>query len=128
MRGLRMIAHLDCLQGVVDPLTDKQLKDTLELLFGPVDLDIVRGKACAFGEFATLEAAKRAIVHSLHPAQGGEGGIKIDTGSDSAPVRINVETKKERGERPPPRGGFRGGRGGGGNMRGGRGGGGPPGK
>ena len=76
----------------------------------------MRSKACAFLEFTTLDAARRAIVASLSPAAGGEGGIRIGDGSEGAPARISVETRKERGDRPPPRGppmnGDRGGRGG----------------
>lgn len=112
--------------------------------FGPIkDIDVVRSKACAFLEFTTVDAARRAIIASLPLGQGGEGGIRFEVSSPEGPtqVRISVETKKERGERPPPRprggappngdvrGGFRGGRGGGGGGgdRGGRGGrGGPP--
>ena len=84
----------------------------------------MRSKACAFLEFQNLDHARRAIAVSLPLSQGGEGGIRLDVGTDQ-PVRIIVETRKERGERPPPRprggapnngeprGPFRGGRGGG---------------
>lgn len=94
----------------------------------------MRSKACAFLEFVNLDSAKRAIIASLPQGQGGEGGIWLDVGGEAGQVRISVETKKERGDRPPsrPRGGappvnggdgrggsgFRGGRGAG---RGGRG-------
>jgi hypothetical protein len=66
----------------------------------------VRSKACAFLEFTTVEAARRAIAVSLPVAQGGEGGIRIDV-SEGQQMRITVETRKERGERPVsrPRGG-----------------------
>lgn len=62
--------------------------------------------------------------------QGGEGGVRIDVGGDIGQVRIFVETRKERGDRPQSRtrggaplngearGGFRG-RGGPGRGRGG---------
>ena len=76
--------------------------------FGPIKgLDVVRPKACAFLEFISLDAAKRAIIASLPPAQGGEGGIWIDVGGELGSLRISVETKKERGDRPVsrPRGG-----------------------
>jgi len=101
------------------------LRNTLTTRFGPIkDLDIVRNKACAFLEFTTVDAARRAIVASLPTAQGGEGGIRIDIG-EGQQMRIMVETRKERGERPVsrPRGGapvngdMRGG-GGGGGFRG----------
>nr|VWP00865.1 Lrr-gala family type III effector protein (Gala 7) [Ganoderma boninense] len=61
-------------------------------------------KACAFLEFLSLDAAKRAITASLPVAQGGEGGIRIETDGGAGQARIIVETRKERGERPPPRG------------------------
>ena len=115
-------------QGVIETVSTDALRNTLTTRYGPIkELDVVRNKACAFLEFTTLDAARRAIVASLPTAQGGEGGIRIDVGGE-APVRISVETRKERGERPPPRGGpvngergrggFRGGRGGPGGGRG----------
>ncbi len=120
-------------QSVTENVTDAALKTTLTARFGPIkELEIVRSKACAFLEFHNLDAAKRAIVASLPASQGGEGGIRIETDGGAGQARIIVETRKERGERPPPRnpplngdrgrGGFRGGRGG----PGGRGRGGPP--
>lgn len=63
------------------------------------DLEIVRSKACAFVEFQQLDSAKRAILASLPANQGGEGGVWIEVpGGES--LRINIETKKERPERP----------------------------
>ncbi|KAH7920180.1 hypothetical protein BV22DRAFT_1040135 [Leucogyrophana mollusca] len=122
-------------KGVVEVVSQQQLTQVLSQRFGPVkEAEIVRSKACAFLEFTTLEAAKKAIIASLPQNQGGEGGIRIDVGGEVGQVRIVVETRKERGDRPPtrPRGGapmngeargaFRGGRGG----PGGRGRGGPP--
>ena len=129
------ITPSDVLQSVQENVTEVALRGTLTGRFGPIkDLDIVRSKACAFLEFTTVEAARRAIVASLPSVQGGEGGIRIDIG-EGQQMRIMVETRKERGERPVsrPRGGppvngdMRGG-GGGGGFRGrggqGRGGGG----
>lgn len=83
------------------------MTNTLTQRFGPIkDLEIVRSKACAFLEFTTLEAAKKAITSSLPLSQGGEGGIRIDVGGGEH-QRITVETRKERGDRPVsrPRGG-----------------------
>jgi hypothetical protein len=112
---------------VIEPVSNAQLNQVLTQRFGPVkELEVVRSKACAFLEFNTLDAAKRAIIASLPNIAGGEGGIRIDCG-DGAVARITVETRKERGERPisrprgggPPngdRGSFRGR--GGGSLRG----------
>ncbi|KAJ2919801.1 hypothetical protein MD484_g553, partial [Candolleomyces efflorescens] len=123
------------IKGVTEPITQAALTTTLAQRFGPIkEAEIVRSKACAFVEFQAVESAKRAIIASLNQNLGGEGGVFIDVGGD-APIRIFIETKKERGDRPPPsnrgRGGppvntdgrgtpFRGGRGGGrGGPRGG---------
>ena len=116
----------------MDPVSQHHLSQTLTQRFGPVkDVEIVRTKACAFLEFLSLDAAKKAIITSLPQSQGGEGGVRIDVGGDVGHVRIFVETRKERGERPQSRprggaplngesrGGFRGGRGGPGRGRGG---------
>lgn len=76
--------------------------------FGPVkELEIVRNKACAFLEFQNLDSAKRAIMASLSQNQGGDGGVWVDVGGETGQGRITIETRKERGERPPtrPRGG-----------------------
>ena len=91
----------------MDSVTEQALKQVVTTRFGPVkDLEIVRNKACAFLEFEKLESAKRAITVSLPPNQGGQGGVRIDIGGGEN-VRIFIETKKERGERPvgKPRGG-----------------------
>ncbi|KAH0835849.1 hypothetical protein J3R83DRAFT_9718 [Lanmaoa asiatica] len=119
-------------KGVVESVSQHQLSQTLNQRFGTVkDVEIVRSKACAFLEFLSLDAAKKAIITSLPQNQGGEGGVRIDVGGEAGQVRIFVETRKERSERPqsrprggPPlngeaRGGFRGGRGGPGRGRGG---------
>ncbi|KAK7039469.1 putative G3BP-like protein [Favolaschia claudopus] len=127
-------------KGVVEPISSTLLTNHLTTHFGPLkDLEIVRSKACAFFEFQSLEAARRAITTSLPQSQGGEGGVWIETSDGN--LRISIETRKERGERPVsrPRGGgpmggegrggegrgrgeFRGGRGRGGAGRGGPGG------
>ena len=88
---------------MTDAVSDAALKDTLTKRFGPIEkVDFHRQKACAFLEFTQLDAARRAIAASLPVSQGGEGGIRIDGAEGNA--RIYVETRKERGERPPPRG------------------------
>ncbi|EPT00609.1 hypothetical protein FOMPIDRAFT_1060333 [Fomitopsis schrenkii] len=116
-------------KSVTENISDDALRKTLTERFGPIkELDILRNKACAFLEFTQLDAARRAIAASLQIAQGGEGGIRIDGGESNA--RIYVETRKERGERPPPRGGPNNNERGRGGFRGrggpGRGRGGPP--
>jgi hypothetical protein len=120
----------DVLQSVQEGVTEGALRSALTGRFGPIkDLDIVRSKACAFLEFTSVDAARRAIVASLPTPQGGEGGIRVDIG-EGQQMRIMVETRKERGERPisRPRGGppvngdMRGGGGGGGGFHRGRGG------
>ncbi|KAA1472451.1 hypothetical protein DENSPDRAFT_872203 [Dentipellis sp. KUC8613] len=118
-------------KSVQENISDSALRNTLTSRFGPIkELEIVRSKACAFLEFNNLDSARRAIIASLPAPQGGEGGIRVDVG-EGQQMRILVETKKERGERPvsrprgggPPinggdaRGGFRG-RGGAGRGRG----------
>ncbi|TBU60409.1 hypothetical protein BD310DRAFT_331140 [Dichomitus squalens] len=117
-------------KSVTENVSDAALRQVLTSRFGPIkELEIVRNKACAFLEFQSLDAAKRAITASLPAAQGGEGGIRIETDGGAGQARIIVETRKERGERPPPRnppingdrgrGGFRGRGGPGGRGRGG---------
>ncbi|KAI0763073.1 hypothetical protein BD413DRAFT_584712 [Trametes elegans] len=93
-------------KSVTENVSDAALRTTLTTRFGPIkELEIVRSKACAFLEFTQLESARRAIVASLPIAQGGEGGIRIETDGGASQARILVETRKERGERPGQRGG-----------------------
>ncbi|PBK90228.1 hypothetical protein ARMGADRAFT_995701 [Armillaria gallica] len=115
-------------KGVTEPISQPALTAQLAN-FGTIkEIDIVRSKACAFVEFTTVEAAKRAIIASLPAAQGGGGGVWVEATGEVSTVRITVETKKERGDRPVsrPRGGApqgetRGGGSGGGGFRGARG-------
>ncbi|EIN08361.1 hypothetical protein PUNSTDRAFT_126434 [Punctularia strigosozonata HHB-11173 SS5] len=113
------------IKGVIEGVSQAMLEKVLTQRFGPIkELEIVRSKACAFLEFTTLDAAKRAIATSLPMSQGGEGGVRIDLG-EGAQARLSIETRKERSERPPPR--PRGGAPPNGDIRGGyRGRGGPP--
>ncbi|KAJ7158213.1 hypothetical protein C8R43DRAFT_921090 [Mycena crocata] len=95
-------------KGVIEPISSTLLTNHLNTHFGPMkDLEIVRSKACAFFEFQNLDSARRAIVASLPQGQGGEGGVWVDCGGDVGPLRISIETRKERGDRPVsrPRGG-----------------------
>ncbi|KAJ7740034.1 hypothetical protein DFH07DRAFT_839695 [Mycena maculata] len=108
-------------KGVIEPISASLLSNHLTTHFGPMkDLEIVRSKACAFFEFNNLDAARRAIAASLPQAQGGEGGVWIDCGGDVGTLRISIETRKERGDRPVsrPRGGGPMGEGRGGEGRG----------
>ncbi|KAJ7666137.1 hypothetical protein DFH06DRAFT_267765 [Mycena polygramma] len=108
-------------KGVIEPISATLLTNHLTTHFGPMkDLEIVRSKACAFFEFLNLEAARKAIVASLPQGQGGEGGVWIDCGGDVGALRISIETRKERGDRPVsrPRGGGPMGEGRGGEGRG----------
>jgi len=102
------VAHPQCfVKGVVESVTEQALRHTVTLRFGPIkELEIVRNKACAFLEFEKLESAKRAIATSLPLGQGGQGGVRVET-EGGGNVKIFIETKKERGERPVsrPRGG-----------------------
>ncbi|KAF9485079.1 hypothetical protein BDN70DRAFT_871776 [Pholiota conissans] len=93
-------------KGVTEPISQAALQQTLTSRFGPVkEVEIVRSKACAFLEFTNVESARRAIIASLSHNQGGEGGVWVDVGGEVGQLRISVETKKERGERPVnPRG------------------------
>ncbi|KAJ3996421.1 hypothetical protein F5050DRAFT_1759159 [Lentinula boryana] len=88
------------IKSVTDQIGSQALTQALTRfgsLKGPVD--IVRSRGCAFAEFTTVDAARRAIIMSLPPAAGGEGGVKVDIG-DNETLKIIVETKKERGDRP----------------------------
>ena len=92
-------------KGVTENIPQQALEQVLISRFGPIkELEIVRSKACAFIEFRSTDSAKKAIIASLHPGAGGEGGIRFDEEKYGSPARINVETRKERGERPAPRG------------------------
>jgi len=119
-------------KGVVENVSEAALRQIVTQRYGAIkELEIVRNKACAFLEFVHLDSAKRAIIASLPPTQGGGGGVRIE-GEGGVQVKIFIETKKERGDRPvsrprggpPPSGGDRGGfrgRGAPGGGRGGRG-------
>ncbi|CAG7849963.1 Putative G3BP-like protein [Serendipita indica DSM 11827] len=92
-------------KGVTENIPQQALEQVLSTRFGPIkEVEIVRSKACAFIEFKSIDSAKKAIIASLHPGAGGEGGIRFDEEKYGSPARINVETRKERGDRPAPRG------------------------
>jgi uncharacterized membrane protein YgcG len=104
---LLVYCGLTLIQGVIDTVPEAALRHVITQRFGAIkELEIVRSKACAFLEFVHLDSAKRAITASLTLAQGGGGGVRIDI-EGGQNVKIFVETRKERGERPVsrPRGG-----------------------
>ncbi|KAM6503458.1 hypothetical protein JOM56_000401 [Amanita muscaria] len=91
-------------KGVLGQITQPLLTNALSR-FGPVkDVDIVHARMCAFIEYQTVDSARRAIIASLPHKDGGEGGLFIEVGGDVGQIRLTVETKKERGDRPPNRG------------------------
>lgn len=116
------------IKSVSENITEAALKTALQRYGTLKHVEIVRHKACAFAEFTSVDAAKRAIVASLTTNAGGEGGVKVEV-AGAAPVKITVETKKERGDRPvsnrgrggPPFGDGRGGGAGGSGAGGDRG-------
>jgi len=135
VQAVQSVTTAQCfVKNVTEPITQTQLTSVLTQRFGPIkdQAEIVRSKACAFLEFQTLDAARRAITACLPVNQGGEGGVRIDVGGEVGNIRIIVETRKERGDRPVsrPRGGapVNGGDTRGGFRRGGPGGGGSGGR
>ena len=67
------------------------LRAALQERFGTVkELDLIRGKACAFLEFASVESAREAIRVSQSQREGGEGGIPIPETSTVVHVEIRV--------------------------------------
>lgn len=97
-------------QGVDEKVSQTLMKEILIARFGPIkELEFVPSKACAFLEFATVEAARRAITTSLPVNAGGEGGIRIAEGDPDLLKgnrnlpRIVIETRKERSDRPVAR-------------------------
>lgn len=86
-------------QDTTEQITESELRQILSKYAGVpgseiTKVEIVRDKACAFVEFAKVDAARRAIIASLLTAQGGGGGIKTEGGH-----RIIVESRKEKSER-----------------------------
>ncbi|KAJ4473082.1 hypothetical protein J3R30DRAFT_3514622, partial [Lentinula aciculospora] len=86
------------IKSVTESISPQAITQAL-VRFGPLKgtVEIVRLKSCAFAEFTTVDAARRAIIMSLPPAAGGDGGVKVDVGGET--LKIIVETKKERGDR-----------------------------
>lgn len=82
-------------QSASETMDENALK-AIAARFGEVaKVEIVKGKACAFVEFAKVDGARKAIIASLGTHQGGEGGVASDFG------KLNFETRKEKDERGP---------------------------
>ncbi|KAL5523313.1 hypothetical protein ACEPAF_1580 [Sanghuangporus sanghuang] len=91
-------------KGLVDPMRNEDLENLLAQ-FGKIkNIEFVRSSGCAFVEYEDVKNAQRAITVSLNKNQGGEGGIFFKKPDNDERMRVYVETRKERGERPPPRG------------------------
>lgn len=114
--GAQNDGHVFIKNVVTEQMPPEGLQAALEAKYGPMrECHIVAAKACAFGEFATAEAARKAIQHSR------DGGVKVGTNGWT----VTVEEKRKPGDRPTTsaRGGRGGAAGGGlGAGRGGRGG------
>ncbi|KAJ3837766.1 hypothetical protein F5878DRAFT_201396 [Lentinula raphanica] len=87
------------IKSVTEQISPQALSQALSR-FGAlkVPVELYRDKMCAFAEFTTVDAARRAISASLPPSAGGEGGVKVDIGGNET-LKVIVEVKKERGER-----------------------------
>ncbi|PWN49177.1 hypothetical protein IE53DRAFT_160190 [Violaceomyces palustris] len=102
---------------VPEHVTTEALRSAFETQFGALrECQVVASKACAFAEFVSPEAAKKAIVASLPIREGGQGGVQV--GKDG--WTVIVEEKRKPGDRPAggARSGGPGGRGGNGGDRG----------
>ena len=85
-------------KNVERDIPQAQVKATLTKKFGPlVELDFDFGRNCAFIEFTSVEAARRAVMASFPPVAGGEGGILIASGGRTWTMIIEPKrTKQER--------------------------------
>ncbi|KAF9262256.1 hypothetical protein L218DRAFT_867827 [Marasmius fiardii PR-910] len=88
------------IKNIGENITEPALKQALQRFGGVKQAEIVRQRGCAFVEFTSVDAAKRAITASLPPNAGGEGGVKVEVPGEG-PVRVVVETKRDRSDRPP---------------------------
>ncbi|KAG8824588.1 hypothetical protein FRC19_001441 [Serendipita sp. 401] len=102
--ALAITTPLCFVKGVTENIPRQVFEQVLSTRFGPIkECEIIRSRACAFLEFKSVESAKKAIIASLSPEAGGEGGIRFDEEKYGSPARVNVETRKEKGDRPAPR-------------------------
>ena len=78
---------------MIDALPVRTLRAALEERFGAVNqLDLLRGKACAFLDFANVESAREAIRVSRPVRFGGEGGFAVP-GTDFI-VHVTVRVRR----------------------------------
>lgn len=101
-------------------VTEASLRSALERNFGPLrDLQVLPSRGCAFADFQTVEAARKALA-----ASASNGGVVV--GEKGWKVLVEEKRPKPTGaagaERGAAPGGASGGRGGRGGARGGRGG------
>jgi len=109
---------------IVENLPSEGLQAALEAKFGPMkECTVNAAKQVAFGEFASVDSARKAIRASLPTSQGGEGGVKV--GKDGSAVIIEEKRKPANanasGNASGTSRGARGGSSGQGAARGGRG-------
>jgi hypothetical protein len=110
---------------VMEQMPPKGLQAALEAQFGPMkECQVIAAKGCAFAEFGSDEATKKAIQMSLPISQGGEGGVKVNPNGWMVIVeeKIRSQGNAARGARGGGASMNRGGRGGGRGGPGGRGG------
>jgi len=103
-------------KGVTYQTDEKELKSVLTSKFGPIAaIDVVKEKACAFLEFNSVEAARRAIAYCLPVTSGGHGEVLLPKCGSS----LIIEPKKKGGNPQGTSGGVGrdGGAGGGGGER-----------
>lgn len=90
--AVQSVSHSLCfVKNVTEAINGEQLRVILERKFGLIrDVDVVRSKACAFVQFEKIDSAKKAIIASHNPSQGGEGGIKIGNHT------VQIESRREK--------------------------------
>ncbi|MCO5584956.1 hypothetical protein L7F22_038888 [Adiantum nelumboides] len=120
----RQTGHVFIKNVIVENLPSEGLQAALEAKFGPMkECTVNAAKQVAFGEFASVDSARKAIRASLPTSQGGEGGVKV--GKDGSAVIIEEKRKPANanasGNASGTSRGARGGSSGQGAARGGRG-------
>lgn len=88
----RQTGHVFIKNVIVENLPSEGLQAALEAKFGPMkECTVNSAKQVAFGEFASVDSARKAIRASLPTNQGGEGGIKL--GKDGSAVIVEEKRK-----------------------------------